>query len=89
MHSPYSDGQSVHPYQAGAAHTHHAPHMSPPSVGYLHSVKISAFHINVPKERGGDIGEQRGKGGVWVGRSGRGAERGEEGEEEGRRVSVK
>ena len=31
-HSPYPDGQPVHPYQAGAAHTHHAPHMMPPSV---------------------------------------------------------
>ena len=25
MNSPYSDGQPVHHYQAGAAHTHHAP----------------------------------------------------------------
>ena len=48
MYSPYSDGQYVHPYQEGAAHTHHAPHMLPPSVGYLHSVKISAYHTNVP-----------------------------------------
>ena len=52
----------------------------PPSVGYLHSVKISAYHPNVPKERGGDIGEQRGKRGMWVGRSGRGGGvRGEKG----------
>ena len=48
MHSPYSDGQPVHPYQAGAAHTDHAPHVMPPSVGYLHPVKISAYHTNVP-----------------------------------------
>ena len=70
MHSPYSDGELLHPYQAGAAHTHHVPHVLPPSVGYLHPVKISAFHRNVPynkqpkpsgllteedgKERGGD-----------------------------------
>ena len=68
MHSLYSDGQPVHPYQAGAAHTHHAYIAMPPSVGYLHSVKISAYHNNVPKERGGDKGEQREKRGVWVGR---------------------
>ena len=37
----------MHPYQAGAAHTHRAPHVMPPSVGYLHSVKISANHTNV------------------------------------------
>ena len=43
-----------------------------PSVGYLHTVKISAYHTNVPKEWGGDIGEQRGKRGMWVGRRGRG-----------------
>ena len=30
MHSLYSDGQPVHPYQAGAAHTHHAPNVLPP-----------------------------------------------------------
>ena len=48
MHSPYSDGQPVHPYQAGAAHTQYAPHVMTPSVGYLHSVKISAYHTNVP-----------------------------------------
>ena len=48
MHSPYSDGQPVHPYQAGTAHTHHACIAMPPSVGYLHSVKISAYHTNVP-----------------------------------------
>ena len=48
MHSPYSEGQPVHPYQAGAAHTHHVPHVMPPSVGYLQSVKISAYHTNVP-----------------------------------------
>ena len=71
-HSPHSDGQPVHPYQAGAAHTYHAPNMMPPSVGYLHPVKISAYHTNVPKERGGDKGEQRGKRGMWVGKSGRG-----------------
>ena len=70
MHSLYSDGQPVHPYQAGAAHTHHAYIAMPPSAGYLHSVKISAYHTNVPKERGGDKGEQRGKRGMWVGRRG-------------------
>ena len=72
MHSLYSDGQPVHPYQAGAAHTYHACIAMPPSVGYLHPVKISAYHTNVPKERGGDKGEQRGKRGMWVGRRGRG-----------------
>ena len=79
----------MHPYQAGAAHTHHAPHVMSPSVEYLQSVKISAYHSNVPKERGGDIGEQRGKRGMWVGwrgRRGRGRGGGErEGEREGRR----
>ena len=84
MHSPYPDGQLGHLYQAGAAHTHYAPYVLPPSVGYLHSVKISAYHTNVPKERGGDKGEQRGMSGMWVGRC-----EGEEGEErrgvEGRR----
>ena len=89
-HSPYSDGQPVHPYQAGAAHTHHAPYVMPPSVGYLHPVKISAYHTIVPKERGGDNGEQRGKRRMWVGRRGRRGrgrrgEGGEEGEREGRR----
>ena len=48
MHSPYSDGQPGHPYLAGAAHTHHAPYVLPPSVGYFHTVKISAYHTNVP-----------------------------------------
>ena len=48
MHSPYSDSQPVHPYQVGASHTHHTPHVLPPSVGYLHPVKISAYHTNVP-----------------------------------------
>ena len=57
----------------------------PPSVGYLHPVKISAYHTNVPKERGGDKGEQRGKRGMWVGRSeGDGEEEVDEGGE-GRR----
>ena len=42
----------------------------PPSVGYFQSVKISAYLTNVPKERGGDKGEQRGKRGMWVGRRG-------------------
>ena len=95
MHSLHSDGQPVHPYQAGAAHTHDAPDVMPPSVGYLHSVKISAYHTNVPKERGGDIGEQRGKRGVWVGRGG--GRRGESvrvgrrgrGGEDGRRERVR
>ena len=48
MHSPYSDGQPVHPYSVGASHTNHAPYVLPPSVGYLPSVKISAYHTNVP-----------------------------------------
>ena len=84
MHSPYFDGQPVHPYQAGAAHTHHAPYVLPPSVGYLHSVKISAYHTNVPKERGGDKGEQREKRRMWVGRKceGEGEEEKREGGEE-------
>ena len=57
--------------------------MSPPSVGYRHSVKISAYHTNVPKERGGDKGEQRGKRGMCVGR--RGMEGDEQRREEGGR----
>ena len=87
MNSPYPDGQSDHPYQAEAAHTHHAPHVMLPSVEHLHSVKISAYHTNVQKERG-HKGEQRGKRVMWVGKRGRGGEeeregRGEErGEEE-------
>ena len=36
----------MHPYQAGAAHTNNAPHVLPPSVEYLHSVKISAYTCN-------------------------------------------
>ena len=79
MHSPYP--KPGHLYQAGAAHHHYAPHVLPPSVGYHHPVKISASHTNVPKERGGDKGEQRGREGCgWGGdvkeREGR---RGEEG----------
>ena len=95
MHSPCSDGQQGHPYQAGAAYTHNAPHVLPPSVEYLHPVKISAYHTNVPKERGGDKGEQSGKRGMWVGRSGRGGGvrgekgRGREERRERRRVRVK
>ena len=84
IHSRHSDGQPVHPYKAGAAHTHHAPHVMPPSVEYLHSVKISAYHTNVPyniqpnpsgsqtsvKRRGWE-GEDEGEGDVMVrGRSG-------------------
>ena len=47
MYSPYSDGQSGHPYLEEVAHTQHAPHGMPPSVGYFHPVKISAYHTNV------------------------------------------
>ena len=55
----------------------------PPSVGYLHPVKISAYHTNVPKERGGDKGEQREKSGMWVGRRCEGEGEVERGGEEG------
>ena len=43
----------------------------PPSVGYFHSVKISAYPRFTPKsQRRGNKGEQRGKRGMWVGRRG-------------------
>ena len=48
IHPPYSDGQPVHPYEAGVAHTHHPRNMMPPSEEYIHPVKISAYHTNVP-----------------------------------------
>ena len=48
MHSPYHDSEPGHHYLAGAAHTYNAPYVLPPSVGYIHPVKISAYHANVP-----------------------------------------
>ena len=57
--------------------------MMPPSVGYLHPVKICAYHTKVPKEREGDKGEQRGKRGMWVGRRCEGEGEVERGGEEG------
>ena len=65
MHSPYSDGQSGHPYPEEVAHTHHAPNVMPTSVGYFQAVKISAYHANVPNNIqpnlvGGGCGKERG-----------------------------
>ena len=73
MHSPYSDGQSGYPYPEEVAHTHHAPYLMPTSVEYFHTVKISAYHTNVPyniqpNQVGGGCGEERrGVGWVWRG----------------------
>ena len=91
MHSPYSDGQSGHPYPEEVAHTHHAPHVMPTSVEYIQPVKISAYHTNVPyniqpNPSGSQTsvkrrqwgGEGRGNGGCGEGRGevGVGVERG-------------
>ena len=69
MHSPHSDGQSGHLYPEEVAHTHLAPNVMPPSVEYIHPVKISAYHTNVtyniqPNQVGGGCGEERGGLGV-------------------------
>ena len=59
----------------------------PPSVGYLHPVKISAYHTNGPSGKGRRQrraeGEEMDVGGEML-RRGRGGEDGEEGGEEGR-----
>ena len=76
MHSPYSDGQSGHPFPEEVAHTHHPPQVMPTSVEYILPVKTSAYHTNVsyniqPNHGGSQTsvkrrgwgGEGRGKGG--------------------------
>ena len=86
MHSRYPDNQPGHCCLAGAAHTYHAPSVMPPSMGYLHSVTISAYHTNGSSGKGRKqrraYGEERDVG-VQMWRRGR--EEGRRGWEEGRR----
>ena len=83
MHSPYPDGQSGHPYPEEVAHIDYAHHVMPQSVESIHTVKISAYHTNVPYniqpnpsgsqtsvKRRGWGGEGKGRGGCGKGRRG-------------------